>query len=70
MRLASRPAVGVVAIAAFVGRAIGRADFVRANPASPKAALAKNVLSILAIVVAIPWDVVTAEGLAVRSKRR
>jgi hypothetical protein len=30
----------------------------------------ENVLSILAIVVAIPWDVVTAEGLAVRSKRR
>jgi hypothetical protein len=30
----------------------------------------ENVMSILAIVVAIPWDVVTAEGLAVRSKRR
>jgi hypothetical protein len=30
----------------------------------------ENVLSILAIVVAIPWDVVTAEGLAVRSKRK
>jgi hypothetical protein len=30
----------------------------------------ENVLSILAIVVAIPWDVATAEGLAVRSKRR
>ncbi len=30
----------------------------------------ENVMSILAVVVAIPWDVVTAEGLAVRSKRR
>ena len=30
----------------------------------------ENVMSFLAVVVAIPWDVVTAEGLAVRSKRR
>ncbi len=30
----------------------------------------ENVMSFLAVVVAIPWDVVTAEGLAVRSKRK
>jgi hypothetical protein len=30
----------------------------------------ENVLSIFAVVVSIPWDVLTAEGLAVRSKPR
>ena len=30
----------------------------------------EHVMSFLAVVVAIPWDVVTAEGLAVRSKPR
>ncbi len=70
--------LGVVHVSGFVRT--GHADLneklrTKAREAGADAVIyvrygTENVLSIIAIVVAIPWDVVTAEGLAVRSKRR